>query len=89
VTDNKIFTHVCRVFQCYSVDPTGIEAVETDIYFGFKRSYAIDCLGGPPKLVPPTWLAKNNLVLCIVCVCVIHSFILIKMIYLYNINILC
>ena len=56
--NSYVYTHVVRVFQCYQLN--GIEAIESDVYFGFKRTYAIDCLGGPPQILSPIWLAKNN-----------------------------
>jgi len=49
---------VCRTFKTMKFD--GLEAEESDTVFGFKRTYIIDILGGPPKITPPIWLAKNK-----------------------------
>jgi len=58
ITGNRIYTHIVRVFQCYQLN--GIEAIETQIYFGFKRTYSIDCLGGPPIILPPIFLSHDK-----------------------------
>merc|ERR1712129_4999 len=58
ITGNRIYTHIVRVFQCYSL--SGIEAIETQIYFGFKRTYSVDCLGGPPIILPPIFLSHDK-----------------------------
>ena len=58
ITGNRIYTQIVRVFQCYHV--AGIEAIETQIYFGFKRTYSIDCLGGPPLILPPIFLSHDK-----------------------------
>ena len=58
ITGTRIYTHIVRVFQCYQL--AGIEAIETQIYFGFKRTYSIDCLGGPPIILPPIFLSHDK-----------------------------
>eukprot|EP01083_Nonionella_stella_P305056 1062747_1 len=58
ITGNRIYTHIVRVFQCYEL--CGIEAMETQIYFGFKRTYSIDCMGGPPWILPPIFLSHDK-----------------------------
>merc|ERR1711879_6787 len=49
---------VCRTFKTMQI--TDIEATETDIVFGFKRTYVIDILGGPPRILPPVFLARDS-----------------------------
>ena len=58
ITGTRTYTHIVRVFQCYQL--AGIEAIETQIYFGFKRTYSIDCLGGPPIILPPIFLSHDK-----------------------------
>ncbi len=41
ITVNRIYTHIVRVFQCYHL--IGIEAIETQIYFGFRKTYSNHC----------------------------------------------
>jgi len=53
-----IYSHVCRTFRTLRV--TGIEAEQTDMIYGFKRTYVVDILGGPPRILPPVFLSKNR-----------------------------
>merc|ERR1719369_1470648 len=50
--------HVCRTFKTMKI--VDMEALQSDLAFGFKRTYSIDIMGGPPKIFPPTWLAKKE-----------------------------
>jgi len=58
VESPKLNCHVCRTFKAMKIDD--VEAQVSEFAFGFKRTYSIDILGGPPKILPPTWLAKNE-----------------------------
>jgi len=55
---NRIYTRICRTFKVYR--HSGIEMEDTTIGFGFKRTFVIDCLGGPPKIMPPIWLGLQD-----------------------------
>merc|ERR1712080_568111 len=43
-----IRTHICRTFKV--LRESGIEVEETSFRFGFKRTFEIDSMGGPPKI---------------------------------------
>jgi len=58
VESPKMNCHVCRTFKTMRI--VDMEAIPTDLAFGFKRTYSIDIMGGPPKISPPTWLAKKE-----------------------------
>jgi len=58
VESPKMNCHVCRIFKTMRI--VDMEALPTDLAFGFKRTYSIDIMGGPPKIFPPTWLAKKE-----------------------------
>merc|ERR1712060_227215 len=58
VESPKMNCHVCRTFKTMII--VDMEALPTDLAFGFKRTYSIDIMGGPPKISPPTWLAKKE-----------------------------
>jgi len=58
VESPKLNCHVCRTFKVMKIDD--MEVKISEFAFGFKRTYSIDILGGPPKILPPTWLAKNG-----------------------------
>jgi len=58
VQSPKLNCHVCRTFKAMKIDD--MEVKISEFSFGFKRTYSIDILGGPPKILPPTWLAKNE-----------------------------
>lgn len=53
-----LYCHCCRVFKTVRIDE--IEAQGTDYVFGFQRTYVIDIMGGPPRILSPVWLARNN-----------------------------
>lgn len=48
----------CRMFKTMRIDNFEVESA--DYVFGFQRSYVIDMMGGPPKILPPVWLARNK-----------------------------
>jgi len=54
----KMNVHVCRTFKTLKI--ADMEVEPSEFVFGFKRTYSIDMLGGPPKICPPIWLAKNE-----------------------------
>jgi len=58
VESPKLNCHVCRTFKAMKIDD--VEVQDSEFAFGFKRTYSIDIMGGPPKIFPPTWLAKNG-----------------------------
>jgi len=58
VESPKMNCHVCRTFKTMKI--VDMEALPSDLAFGFKRTYSIDIMGGPPKIFPPTWLAKKG-----------------------------
>jgi len=58
VESPKMYCHVCRTFKTMKI--VDMEALPSDLAFGFKRTYSIDIMGGPPKISPPTWLAKKE-----------------------------
>jgi len=51
---------VSRVFTTVWLGNGDIEAKPADYLFGFKRDYSIDLLGGPAKILPPTWLGEHE-----------------------------
>jgi len=53
-----LYCHCCRIFKTVRIDD--IEVQSTDYVFGFKRTYVIDIMGGPPKILCPVWLARNK-----------------------------
>lgn len=55
---NRIKTIVCRTFKTYRNED--MEMQQTSVAFGFRRTFVIDCLGGPPKIVPPVWLGLKD-----------------------------
>lgn len=58
VHGDRVYAQIVRLFQCYRM--RGVEAIETEVYVGFKRTFSIDCLGGPPVILPPTFLAHDR-----------------------------
>jgi len=58
VESPKLNCHVCRTFKAMKIDD--MEVRMSEFAFGFRRTYSIDILGGPPKILPPTWLARNE-----------------------------
>jgi len=53
-----LYCYSCRTFKTIRLDSPDLE--EAGFVFGFKRSYVIDIMGGPPKILPPIWLAKSK-----------------------------
>jgi len=53
-----LYCYSCRTFKTIRLDSPELD--DSGYVFGFKRSYVIDIMGGPPKILPPIWLAKNK-----------------------------
>jgi len=53
-----LYCYSCRTFKTIRLDSLEMDAA--GYVFGFKRSYVIDMMGGPPKILPPIWLAKSD-----------------------------
>jgi len=53
-----LYCHSCRMFKTVRIDD--IEVQSTDYVFGFQRTYVIDIMGGPPRILSPLWLARNK-----------------------------
>jgi len=53
-----LYCYSCRTFKTIRLDSPELD--EAGYIFGFKRSYVIDIMGGPPKILPPIWLAKSK-----------------------------
>merc|ERR1719233_231585 len=53
-----LYCHCCRIFKTVRIDD--IEVQSTDLVFGFQRTYVIDIMGGPPRILSPLWLARNK-----------------------------
>jgi len=54
----RLYCYSCRTFKTIRLDNPDLE--EAGFVFGFKRTYVIDIMGGPPKILPPIWLAKSK-----------------------------
>jgi len=57
ITYKEMIMEVKRTFSTVWV--TDIEIFPADYIFGFKRQYAVDLLGGPPKIYPPVWMGHG------------------------------
>ena len=54
---DEIHAMVCRMFKCFSFE--GIEAKQTTLLCGFKRTYCISVVPKPVRIIPPTWFVRD------------------------------